>query len=175
MKQTESDAGLWSFDLEAEWPTQAGINGWGLTSQGTLDLTAAYGDVDGDHVLDWLPPNTKSNNVLNLSTVYGRTWRYLFASQHAPTWAVGLMLVAFFVGLWAVIMTGLYFVSREHSWVPSILGICLGAPRWCQELWAVSGIAAFVPWGGPVTAPCSVAHSGSGSASWTSCRAWVWA
>ncbi|KAK5352821.1 hypothetical protein LTR61_003949 [Exophiala xenobiotica] len=86
-----------------------------------------------------------------LSTVYGRTWRYLFASQHAPTWAVGLMLVAFFVGLWAVIMTGLYFVSREHSWVPPILGICLGAPRWCQELWAVSGIAAFVPWGGPVT------------------------
>lgn len=82
-----------------------------------------------------------------LSTVYGRNWRYMFGSQHAPAWAVGLMMVGFFVGAWAVVMCCLYIVSAEHSWVPPVLGVCLGAPRWCQELWAVSGAAAFVPWG----------------------------
>ncbi|KIW19002.1 hypothetical protein PV08_03292 [Exophiala spinifera] len=67
MKQSKADLGLWSFDLAAEWPTQVGVNVWGLNSDGTLDLTAAYGDVDGDHVLDWLPPNTKSTNVVNMT------------------------------------------------------------------------------------------------------------
>ncbi|KIV87923.1 hypothetical protein, variant [Exophiala sideris] len=83
-----------------------------------------------------------------LSTVYGRNWQYLFSSQHAPSWAVGLLLLLFFVGVWGFILYLLYIISKEHSWVPPILGVCLGAPRWCQELWAVSGIAAYVPWGG---------------------------
>lgn len=83
-----------------------------------------------------------------LATLYGRNWQYLFSSQHAPSWAVGLLLVLFFVGVWGFILYLLYIISKEHSWVPPILGVCLGAPRWCQEFWAVSGIAAYVPWGG---------------------------
>lgn len=65
MKQ--DDAGLWRFNLIAEWPNNVIVNVWGMNPDGFPDKSAAYGDVDGDHVLDWLPPDSLAANVINVT------------------------------------------------------------------------------------------------------------
>lgn len=51
----------------AEWPNKLILNVWGMNPDGYPDKTQALGDVDGDHVLDWLPPDSLSLNVVNVS------------------------------------------------------------------------------------------------------------
>jgi alpha-1,3-glucan synthase len=65
MKQ--DDDGLWNFYLMAEYPTELVVNVWGMNPDGSPDKSAAYGDVNGDYVLDWLPPDSLSANILNIS------------------------------------------------------------------------------------------------------------
>ena len=84
-----------------------------------------------------------------LSAPYGRNWRYLWSSIHAPSWSIVLLLMIFFVGLWALILLILGHFSKQHSWIIPVFSIGLGAPRWSQLLWGVSGIGTFVPWGTP--------------------------
>lgn len=59
--------GLWKYKLMAEWPNKLVLNVWGMNPDGAPDKTQSLGDVDGDNVLDWLPPNTLSLNVVNVS------------------------------------------------------------------------------------------------------------
>lgn len=59
--------GIWMFDLVAEWPSDMIVNVWGMNSDGAPDKSAAFGDVDGDHVLDWLPPQSLADNVINMT------------------------------------------------------------------------------------------------------------
>lgn len=89
-----------------------------------------------------------------LSTPYGRNWGYLWSSKYAPAWAVGVLVVLFFVILWAAILYVFSQLSKSHSWILPIFAIGLGAPRWAQMLWGTSGIGPWVPWmpGGPVAA-----------------------
>lgn len=82
-----------------------------------------------------------------LSAPYGRNWRYLWSSQHASSWAVALLMLFFFILVWGVVMLVFHRLSRQHSWILPIFSIGLGAPRWCQMLWGVSNIGAYVPWG----------------------------
>lgn len=84
-----------------------------------------------------------------LSAPYGRNWQYLWTTSYAPAWSIALLVVAFFVFVWAGIMYGFQRLSKEHTWILPIVAIGLGAPRWCQMLWGVSGMAIYVPWGGP--------------------------
>lgn len=86
-----------------------------------------------------------------LSAPYGRNWRYLWSSQHTPGWSVALLLIVFFVGVWAVMLWILGSLSRQHSWVLPIFAIGLGAPRWAQMLWGTSNIGLYVPIGSRVT------------------------
>jgi alpha-1,3-glucan synthase len=83
-----------------------------------------------------------------LSAPYGRNWRYLFSSTHAPAWSIFLIVVFFFVIVWFVMLYGFSILSRHHSWIIPIFAIGLGAPRWCQMLWGTSNIGLYVPWGG---------------------------
>jgi alpha-1,3-glucan synthase len=86
-----------------------------------------------------------------LSAPYGRSWEYLWSSQHAPTWAILLLVVLFFVGVWLAFIYLFSVLSKEHSWILPIFAIGLGAPRWCQLLWGTSNIGLYVPWtGSPV-------------------------
>lgn len=86
-----------------------------------------------------------------LSAPYGRNWSYLWSSQHAPTWAVALLMVFFFVAVWAVLLWGFGRFSEVHSWILPMFAVALGAPRWCQIWWAISNIGMYLPWaGGPV-------------------------
>ncbi|KAF2179311.1 glycosyltransferase family 5 protein [Zopfia rhizophila CBS 207.26] len=87
-----------------------------------------------------------------LSTPYGRSWEYVWSSRVAPPWAVGLLALAFFIGVWAAFLFLFAKLSKNHSWFVPIFAIGLGAPRWAQMLWGTSGIGTWVPWmpGGPV-------------------------
>lgn len=83
-----------------------------------------------------------------LSAPYGRNWSYLFSSKHAPSWAIGLEVLFFFVVVWAVILWYFSYLSMTHSWILPLFAVGLGAPRWCQILWSTSGIGAYLPWAG---------------------------
>ncbi len=85
-----------------------------------------------------------------LSTPYGRNWRYLFSSAHAPTWAIFAVIIFFFIFVWALVLWTLGRLTRQHSWVLPIFAIGLGAPRWCQMLWGTSNIGLYIPWAGPI-------------------------
>ncbi|TKA69838.1 hypothetical protein B0A49_07425 [Cryomyces minteri] len=87
-----------------------------------------------------------------LSTPYGRNWAYLWSSKYAPHWAVALLVLTFFIVVWAALLFVFSLLSRSHSWVLPIFAIGLGAPRWAQMLWGTSSFGLWVPWmpGGPV-------------------------
>jgi len=63
----DEEDGLWTFDLVAEYPSDFLVNVWGMNPDGFPDKSASYGDVDGDGVLDRLPPNTLAAVVVNIS------------------------------------------------------------------------------------------------------------
>ena len=52
--------GTWELEIMASWPTYVQINVFGYDNY-------YYGDVDGDGVMDRLPPNTIASNYLNMS------------------------------------------------------------------------------------------------------------
>lgn len=81
-----------------------------------------------------------------LSTQYGRNWQYLWSSTQAPTWTIVLLLLIFFVIVWAGMLLGLSRLTIEHSWIFPLFAIGLGAPRWCQMLWGTSGVGLYLPW-----------------------------
>ena len=81
-----------------------------------------------------------------LSAPYGRSWKYLWSSKHAPAWSIALLVAAFFIGIWALALWGFAIASRRHSWILPIFAIGLGAPRWAQMLWGTSGMGEWVPW-----------------------------
>jgi len=55
----------WSWDFMAEWPSNVTLNVWGLNPDEAPDSQHLYGDVDGDYVLDRVPPTlVQQDNVL---------------------------------------------------------------------------------------------------------------
>jgi alpha-1,3-glucan synthase len=65
--QLDND-GLWKFNMMAEWPTEIVLNVWGMNPDGFPDKTRAFGDVDGDGVLDWEPPDSLAYNAINVTS-----------------------------------------------------------------------------------------------------------
>jgi len=59
--------GRWESHLMDEWPTQFQLNIWGMNPDQKPDAGFVYGDVDGDGVLDRMPPSSLALNVLNAS------------------------------------------------------------------------------------------------------------
>ena len=58
---------LWKFNFMGEWPVQVALNVWGMNPDGQPDQTRVYGDIDGDFVLDRIPPLSLINNVINIT------------------------------------------------------------------------------------------------------------
>ena len=83
-----------------------------------------------------------------LSAQYGRTWTYLWSSQHAPAWMILLLVLAFFVALWILILWIFSRLSTTHTWILPLFAVGLLCPRWAQEFWAVSGVGSYLPWAG---------------------------
>ncbi|CAZ80440.1 unnamed protein product [Tuber melanosporum] len=85
-----------------------------------------------------------------LSAPYGRNWTYLWSSTHVSQWKIALLVVLFFIIIWAGILKLFAILSKEHSWILPVFAIGLGAPRWCQMFWGISNIGVYLPWtGGP--------------------------
>jgi alpha-1,3-glucan synthase len=59
-QMTQNSQGEWEVEIMATWPTFVQINVFGFDD-------FYYGDVDGDGVLDRLPPNTAAPNYVNMS------------------------------------------------------------------------------------------------------------
>lgn len=81
-----------------------------------------------------------------LSSNYGRSWSFLWRTSHASAWQILLLIVFFFGIVWIGLFSLLAHLSREHSWLFPVLAIGLGAPRWAQIFWAVSGVGTTLPW-----------------------------
>ena len=93
-------------------------------------------------------------------------------------WQVLILIVIFFVGVWAALLSFLIWVTAIHTWFLAIFAVGIGAPRWCQVsgvrtlrcsgsfvsaqmLWGVSSVALYVPWAG-------------GAGPWISLSLWLW-
>ncbi|ORY78163.1 cell wall alpha-1,3-glucan synthase ags1 [Protomyces lactucae-debilis] len=83
-----------------------------------------------------------------LSTLYGRSWRYLWSSPYINTGVIFALVIVFFLIIWGIILYGLAVISKTHSWTIPVVGIGLGAPRWAQMLWATSNIGQAMQWAG---------------------------
>jgi len=83
-----------------------------------------------------------------MSAPTGRSWAYLWSSTHAPAWAILILLLFFFILIWALFLWLFGHLSKSDSWVIPVFAIGLGAPRWCQMLWGISNIGLYVPWAG---------------------------
>ena len=66
-QMTQQSSGKWELEIMASWPTYMQINVFGYDNY-------YYGDIDGDGVLDRLPPNTAAPTT---ST---------FPRRRSPTW-----------------------------------------------------------------------------------------
>ncbi len=69
-----------------------------------------------------------------LSAPYGRNWAYLWSSIYAPRWAIGILVLVFFVGVWAVILIIFAQLSKTHSWILPMFAFGLLAPRWVSKI-----------------------------------------
>ncbi|PWY72970.1 alpha-1,3-glucan synthase, partial [Aspergillus heteromorphus CBS 117.55] len=81
-----------------------------------------------------------------LSAPYGRNWGFLWTSSHTKPWQIVILCVVFFGFVWAgfLFIVSKYFNS--HSWFLPVFACGLGAPRWAQIWWGVSGIGYYLPW-----------------------------
>ncbi|KAL4939530.1 hypothetical protein BDV06DRAFT_224955 [Aspergillus oleicola] len=94
-----------------------------------------------------------------LSAPYGRNWSFLWSSVHAEAWQIGLLVVAFFGIAWVLILFIFSRLSKSHSWILPVFACGLGAPRWAQIWWGVSGMGLFLPWAGSYTSGALVSRS----------------
>lgn len=83
-----------------------------------------------------------------LSPQYGRNWQFLWREAAVPKWSVVIMVVIFFIGIWGLLMGVLIKYAKVHSWLLPVFAVGLGAPRWAQMFWGISGFGIYVPWGG---------------------------
>ncbi|KAL1410802.1 hypothetical protein Q8F55_001744 [Vanrija albida] len=83
-----------------------------------------------------------------LSPQYGRNWQFLWRVAQVPTWSVVIMIAIFFIGIWGLLMGVLIKYAKVHSWLLPVFAVGLGAPRWAQMFWGISGFGIYVPWGG---------------------------
>ncbi|KAK9561836.1 Cell wall alpha-1,3-glucan synthase ags1 [Aspergillus fumigatus] len=81
-----------------------------------------------------------------LSAPYGRNWNFLWSSAHAKTWQIVILCIVFFGFVWAGFLFVLSHLSKKHSWILPVFACGLGAPRWAQIWWGVSGIGYYMPW-----------------------------
>jgi alpha-1,3-glucan synthase len=94
-----------------------------------------------------------------LSAPYGRNWTFLWSSRHTATWQIVLLILFFFVGVWAAFLWIFGHLSKSHSWILPLFAIGLGAPRWAQIWWGTSNIGLYLPWAGGYTASALISRS----------------
>ncbi|KAJ5794268.1 CAZyme family GH13 [Penicillium paradoxum] len=94
-----------------------------------------------------------------LSAPYGRNWSFLWGSTHAHAWQIVLLCIAFFGFVWCIFLFIVSKFSKHHSWFLPVFACGLGAPRFIQIWWGVSGIGYYLPWVGGYTSGALVSRS----------------
>ncbi|MCO5613656.1 hypothetical protein L7F22_067934 [Adiantum nelumboides] len=65
--QYRSEDKIWYYKFMNEWPAIGQFNVWGTNPDGLPDQTYVMGDIDGDMVLDRLPPSSLSSVYINIT------------------------------------------------------------------------------------------------------------
>jgi alpha-1,3-glucan synthase len=93
----------WTLHFMYEWPAVFQLNIWGINPDNQPDVTAIYGDIDGDGIVDRLPPSSLAQNVINITQpppmpalayklVYNdAAWRF----EYIPSGHVALQILIF--------------------------------------------------------------------------------
>ncbi|KAJ6018178.1 hypothetical protein N7451_001557 [Penicillium sp. IBT 35674x] len=81
-----------------------------------------------------------------LSAPYGRNWSFLWNSIHTKPWEIVLLCVFFFGIVWCIFLYIVSRFSKRHTWFLPVFACGLGAPRFIQIWWGVSGIGYYLPW-----------------------------
>ncbi|KAH8900941.1 alpha-1,3-glucan synthase [Thozetella sp. PMI_491] len=110
--------GQWEWHYMDEWPGKVQLNVWGMNPDGRPDQTYVLGDVDGDGILDRLPPSALVSTSINVTT--GPAWPYLAYKIVVQDSTLGIQLapqgdqriqLTFFILMWVLpICTGLLAV-----------------------------------------------------------------
>lgn len=64
---SHTEESLWEFHYMDEWPARFQISVWGMNPDGQPDQSFVYGDVDGDGVLDRMPPSSLTESDINIT------------------------------------------------------------------------------------------------------------
>ncbi|KAJ5734104.1 hypothetical protein N7493_002890 [Penicillium malachiteum] len=94
-----------------------------------------------------------------LSAPYGRNWSFLWNSIHTHPWEIVLLCVVFFGFVWCIFLFIVSRFSKRHSWFLPVFACGLGAPRFIQIWWGVSGIGYYLPWAGGYTSGALASRS----------------
>ncbi|KAL5341190.1 hypothetical protein BJX70DRAFT_395913 [Aspergillus crustosus] len=81
-----------------------------------------------------------------LSAPYGRNWSFLWTSAHATKWQIVILCIVFYGLVWCLFLYLVSQLSKQHSWFLPVFACGLGAPRFIQIWWGVSGIGYYLPW-----------------------------
>jgi alpha-1,3-glucan synthase len=65
---SQESNGSWIFNFMTEWPARVQINQWGIDPSGQPDQSQVFGDIDGDNVLDRIPPQSLAPALINITT-----------------------------------------------------------------------------------------------------------
>lgn len=136
----------WSLHYMYEWPANFQLNVWGINPDNQPDVSYIFGDIDGDHVVDRLPPSSLANNVINITDpppmpalawkVYynDATWTYRLEAvgnmnvQIALFWLFAILPVALACLAGWIYVTSFYQVKVNKSgfaakgWMPLKIG-----------------------------------------------------
>ncbi|KAJ5929772.1 hypothetical protein N7454_006722 [Penicillium verhagenii] len=94
-----------------------------------------------------------------LSAPYGRNWSFLWTSIHTKPWEIVILCIVFFGIVWCMFLYIVSRFSKKHSWFLPVFACGLGAPRFIQIWWGVSGIGYYLPWAGGYTAGALASRS----------------
>lgn len=63
---------FWEFHYMDEWPAYFQLSVWGMNPDGMPDESFVYGDVDGDGILDRMPPSSLTETDINITEAPAR-------------------------------------------------------------------------------------------------------
>jgi alpha-1,3-glucan synthase len=93
----------WSLHFMYEWPAIFQLNIWGINKDNQPDVTAIYGDIDNDGIVDRLPPSSLAQNVINITgppPMPALAYKLVYndakwAFEYQPTGHIGLQILIF--------------------------------------------------------------------------------
>ncbi|KAK0625064.1 hypothetical protein B0T17DRAFT_617200 [Bombardia bombarda] len=106
----------WELHFMYEWPAVFQLNIWGINPDNQPDVSAIFGDIDNDGIIDRLPPSSLANNVVNITKpppMPALAYKLVFddaswSFHYEPAGHIWVQIMLFgLLGLMPVILAGL--------------------------------------------------------------------